>query len=201
MGFKTGWVCVRGLDKAAVLERLGLEESEETGSWMDFDWSGGEMPDGWTVIVTPYGELPSRGQLEALSAAGEVLTCELHETVMCSMAQGFREGRLLWTLEHDVQSKGHDKYHLAAMGELPPSFAEIRDRLLAEQKAADAENQKVDYIFDGPAELVFALCGFRADGADIPNEPEMTLLEPAGRSPAAPSPSGKSFFARLFGGR
>lgn len=199
MSIKTGWTCVRGLEKAAVLETLGLDEAEETGAWIEFDLCGGELPGGWIVVVGPYGELPPRADLEALSTKGEVLTCEIHEGVMCSMAQGFREGRLIWSVEHDVQSKGHGLSHLAAEGEPPPAFEEIKARLLAKQEAEGGEEAGVDYVFEAPAELVYGLCGFRADGANMANEPIMTELTRAGRSAPRPRAGSKSLLGWLFG--
>lgn len=200
MSIETGCLCVRGLAKAEVLERLGLEEAGETGAWIDFDLSGGEMPGGWVVVVTPYGDLPARPLLEALSANGEVLACEVHEGVMHSRAQGFSAGRFVWSVEHDVGRKA-GIYDLTPEGEPPPAFAEIKARLVARQDEKGGKDAGTDYIFDGPAELVYALCGFRADGADMPDEPTMTSLEKAGGAAASGPGAGKSWLARLFGRR
>ena len=198
VGIRAGWVCVRGLAKAEVFERLGLEEAEETGSWMDFNLSGAELQSGWVVVVTPEGELPPRADLEALSATGEVFTCEISDTVMHSIAEGYSAGRFVWSVEHDVGRKA-GIYDLVAEGELPSAFAEIEARLVAQQDAEGGEEAGVDYIFGAPMDLVYALCGFRADGETMADEPQMTLLERAEGSAAPGKRSGKSFLGWLFG--
>jgi hypothetical protein len=53
-------------------------------------------------------------------------------------------------------------------GELPVSFASIRDRLRSAQEAAGGRDADVDYTFSVPIELAEALTGFRHD-IDLPN--------------------------------
>ena len=198
MGIKAAWLAVRGLPKAEVLRRLGLVETEETAGWDEFALSCVERPGGWTVVLMDVGELPERPALEALSEAGEVLTCEISETVMAGEAQGFAGGRRVWRVLHDGGSKGVD--HLQVDGEPPAELEPIRARLTAKQN--EDRQKRVDYLFDAPADLVFALCGFRANGPDMPDEPVMTVLEPVD----LPAPAGRGggplkALARLFGGR
>ena len=198
MGIRAAWLAVRGLPKAEVLQRLGLVETENTAGWIDFALSCVERPGGWTVVLMDLGDLPERPVLEALSEAGEVLTCEISETVMVGEAQGFAGGRRLWRVLHDGGFKGVD--HLQVDGAPPAEWEPIKVRLTALQD--DDRSDMTDYLFEAPAALVFALCGFRADGTDMPDEPVMTVLQRTGRPAPAPGGGGVlKALARLFGGR
>lgn len=79
---------------------------------------------------------------------------------MYSRASGWKDGRRVWSITHDLQ-RGNG--HLEAEGDVPPVFAPVRDRLIAEQLSRD----HADYIFDVPVEVAKALTGFRHD-RDIP---------------------------------
>jgi hypothetical protein len=197
MGVKAAWLAARGLPKAEVLHRLGLAETEETAGWEEFALSCVERPGGWTVVLMNLGDLPKRAALEALSEAGEVLICEISETVMAGEAQGFAGGRWLWRVLHDGGSKGAD--HLQVDGQPPVEFEAIKARLTAMQD--DDQDDMIDYLFDAPADLVFALCGFRANGSDMPDAPTMTVLERVGRPAQAGGGGPLKALARLFGAR
>ena len=76
---------------------------------------------------------------------------------MVSLARGYAAGRRVWDVVYD-SSKGRED--LATEGTLPPSFAEVRDRLTAE---LHADEHGSDYLFDVPADLSKAITGFRHD--------------------------------------
>ena len=107
-----------------------------------------------------------------LSAGGEAMLFVLSETVMYSMVQGYADGEGLWSIEHDGGGKG--VLHLDIVGSPPAELGAVRGRLMALQVEEGGEDADVDHVFGIPAELVSALCGFRVDGADLP---QMTLLD------------------------
>jgi hypothetical protein len=104
--------------------------------------------------------------LEKLSLNCEVITCFVEEHVMVSSASAWQNGKELWSILHDAQN-GIE--HLETTGELPATFAAIRENLESEQAAAArqaATGKKgvgVDYIFDIPVSMAQALTNFRYD--------------------------------------
>ena len=71
--------------------------------------------------------------LQRLSAGCEVVTGDVEEHVMVSIAIGWKDGQRVWSVTHDAQ---RDIEHLQTEGELPAAFTSIRDRLRFEQQAA-----------------------------------------------------------------
>jgi hypothetical protein len=192
-------MAVKGLDKASLLERLGFVETGETGEWHEVCPAFTERPGGWGVVLVEFGDLPKRAELEALSQGGEVLTCEVSETVMYSEAQGFAAGRRVWMVASDPDANA--PHGLVVEGEPPAPFEEVKARQLARQAEDDAANNPgpgVDYVFDIPPDLVYALTGFRANGPPMEDEPAMAELERIAPSKGERRPG---FLARLFGGR
>lgn len=102
--------------------------------------------------------------LQRLSSLGEVISCFVEDHVVSSVASGWKDGKLDWSVTHNSE-KG--RFHLQVEGQVPSSFAQIRERLTAAQNAEGGEKSDVDYIYDAPAELALNLTGFRHD-QDVP---------------------------------
>ena len=199
MGCSQSWLAVRGKRSTAVLETLGLRGTGTREEIAESPIVGAELPNGWYLVVADRSGHPlMRDQtLQRLSAGCEVVTGDVEEHVMVSIATGWKEGQRVWSLTHDAQ---RDMEHLQTEGELPAAFAGIRDRLRSEQQAAGGRKAEVDYIFDLPVELAATLTGYRHD-ADIPGagaEPFEVLVETL--SSASASTGRPSFLKRLFGG-
>ncbi|RJS16008.1 hypothetical protein DRW03_32110 [Corallococcus sp. H22C18031201] len=92
-----------------------------------------------------------------LSKQGEVLQCVADETCMGSSARGYRGGAMLWRVEHNASES---RFNIEATGTLPPCYLEIRQRLLAKQRA---QGRGVDYVFSLPIEICETLTGYRYD--------------------------------------
>ena len=200
MGIRLAWMAVRGVGKATLLERLGYVETGETGDWHEVVPAFTERPGGWGVLLVEEGELPEREALEALSQEAEVITCEISETVMYSETQGFSGGRLAWRVVHDGGSKG--VYDLTVQGQPPEPFEATRARIVTEQDEKGGEKAGADYVFDLPADFVYALTGFRANGSPMEDEPVMAELErfaPAQGRASSKAERRPGFLARLFG--
>jgi hypothetical protein len=185
MGIRATWIAVRGVDEADVFERLGFIDTGEAADDDGLELSYTQAPGGWLIIFCPEREAPPAEKVEALSVGGQAIICTVSETVMYSEARGYENGRALWSIEHDGGEQGCD--HLDVAGAPPPEFGPIRDRLTARQAEEDAGEAMTDYVFDIPAELTYALCGYRGDGQAMPGgSPEMTLLRNVdARRPAA----------------
>jgi hypothetical protein len=199
MGYSQSWLAVKGKPPTAVLETLGLRGTGTREENAESPIVGAELPSGWYLVVTGRsGHRLMRDQtLQRLSAGCEVVTGDVEEHVMVSVATGWRDGQRVWTVTHDAQ---RDMEHLQTEGDLPAAFASIRDRLRSEQQKAGGRKADVDYIFDVPVELAQTLTGYRHD-ADIPGagtDPFEVLVETS--SSASASTGRPSFLKRLFGG-
>ena len=95
--------------------------------------------------------------VQRLSAGCEVITADVEEHVMVSVATGWKDGQRVWSVTHDAQ---REMEHLQAEGELPAVFTSIRDRLRAEQQEAGGRRADVDHLFDVPVELAQTLTGY-----------------------------------------
>lgn len=180
MGARLGWLAVEGLDKAALLARLGLGECGVTSDELTSPLVCGEFPGGWLVLVTDDIGL-DLDQLQAVAAAdGLALACEIEEHVMFSRLRGFRGGAQIWSVVHDPDDGARD---VSVEGEPPPPFADLRATLAAEQ-AEDGDPQ-VDYMFDLPIRLGEQLCGYTHDR---PMPVVWSILERPRRGRAAEPP-------------
>lgn len=199
MGYSQSWLAVRGKPPAVVLETLGLRGTGTREEIAESPIVGAELPTGWYLVVAGRsGHRLMRDQtLQRLSAGCEVVTGDVEEHVMVSVATGWKEGQRVWSVTHDAQ---RDMEHLQTEGELPAAFTSIRDRFRSEQQTAGGSKADVDYIFDVPVELAKTLTGYRHD-ADIPGagaDPYEVLVETS--SDASASTGWPSLLKRLFGG-
>ena len=193
MGYAQSWLAVKGKPPEAVLETLGLRGTGAREAIAGSPVVGAELPSGWYLVVADgSGHRLMRDPIvQRLSAGCEVITTDVEEHVMVSVATGWKDGQRVWSVTHDAQ---RDMEHLHAEGELPAVFPSIRDRLRAEQQEAGGRRADVDHLFDVPVELAQTLTGYRHD-ADIPGavaEPFEVLVETS-------STEKPSLLKRLFG--
>jgi hypothetical protein len=129
VGFSQSWVAVRGKSRAVVLETLGLTATGTREEIAESPLVGAALPDGWYLVVANRAgdALMREPMLARLSRGAEVVTCDVEEHVMVSVASGWRDGRRAWVVGHDGQESVE---HLTAEGRTPPGFEAIRDRLL-----------------------------------------------------------------------
>ena len=164
MGYALDWVSVSGLTKDEVLSRLGLID---TGEAIDYLSRGGFMwamtPDGRVIVATEqYGWLtPER--LSQLSEGASLVAARAEDNDCTSAAWGYRGGQQVWSVTHDNPEEYGVIGGLELDGDVPAELATIRARLEAERSASDDE--RVDYIFDVPNELVATLGGWAPESA------------------------------------
>jgi hypothetical protein len=189
MGYAISWLAVRGKSPEEVRRLLGLIPTGRYGEPLDSLITAALLPGGWFLVLLadPAHEFLRQGTPERISADCEVVTAAVEEHVMASLAEGWKAGRRVWSLDHQSE-KGIE--HLEAGGTPPESFAGIRSKAFERQRGEEAGD--VDYIFDVPLQVAQSLTGFKHDegGPD-----RFEILERSGRSRWG------GFWNRLFGRR
>lgn len=161
MGFSLSWLAVRGKSREDILAELRLTGTGQFEEMAESPLVGAHLPGGWYLVVDDHSEKYwwESGTPRALSAGCEVVFCMVEEHVMYSVAHAWKDGQQLWAVEHDCE-KGLK--HLDVQGGTPSFFDAMRTDLLRKQEAA-GEKARVDYVFDGPVDLAFAVTGYRHD--------------------------------------
>ena len=162
MGFNISWLGFSGKSRDEVLAALHLTD---TGIWdeaCESPISVASVPNGWTIVWFnrfdhPFAEDAS---LRLFSQGCVVVAVHVHEGIMFSGLEVYRDGAPVWSVTHNAQE---GMYNLTTDGVLPEPFTEIRARLTAEQNREGGEKAKVDCMFDIPVEAANALAGFRHD--------------------------------------
>lgn len=162
MGSSLSWVAVQGRQPEVVLAQFGLRATGRYQEAPEAPTVGVKLSGGWYIVVANRCDFPfvHRRALRRLALASEVVMCTVEEHVMYSAAIGWADGREVWSVDHDARQGIR---HLDACGALPPAFAEIRDRLEADQEAHGGDQPRVDFVFDVPVTLAERLTGFRHD--------------------------------------
>jgi len=193
MGLSLSWLAVRGGTRESVLGTLGLRWTGLREEIQESEITGVELPTGWYIVANSrdYPSFMNDRTLAQLSTSAEVITCFLEEHIMCSSAEGWQSGRRVWLLLHDGQRSIE---HLEMKGNFPPIFADIHNRLRAEQDAAGGRKAPIDHIFDIPLELAEAITGYRHD-REIPELGD-TPFEVLAMTAASPR---RSWLRRLLG--
>lgn len=138
----------------AVHQIFRVRATGQRGTFPEHRFSGTMLPTDWYLVCQWKHEF-SNTEMQKLSQSGEVVGCFVEEHVMVSKAAGWKDGRQLWSVTHELEK---DSKHLDVQGTPPSQFARIRDDLFAKQTAGDC-----DYIFDIPVALAADLTGFRYD--------------------------------------
>ena len=165
MGFKICWLGFFGRSRDEVLAVLHLTDTGVVEGVPESPISVTSVPNGWTIVWLnrfdhPFAEDAS---LRLFSQGCTVIAVHVHEGIMFSGVELYRDGKPVWSVTHNAQEGTYD---LQTEGSLPEAFAEIRARLTGEQDHEDRVDAEVDFIFDIPVELAMTLTGFRHDQWD-----------------------------------
>ena len=149
MGFALSWLGVKSVSPRIVQEALELTGTGRFEEIPDSALTGVDLPSGWYLVIANNQppEFFVDSAVERLSTLGYVVICFVEEHVMYSSAAGWKRGRQVWSILHDVQ-KG--VAHLEARGDLPSNFSTIRDRLRASQEAAVARTPTLTILSTFP---------------------------------------------------
>ena len=195
MGQSVSWVAVKGMTPQAVQNALTLRGTGAREEGVpESDITGTVLPGDWYLVVSQRDglRLTEDVTLNRLSGMAEVVMCFVEEHVMYSFAACWRNGQRIWSVHHDSED-GIES--LVVKGQLPDSFAQIRDKLFAEQAAAGGKKAKVDCIFAIPVELAQSLTDYRYDEDPIELcKDGFEVLVSTG-----PTKDERSWWRRLFG--
>jgi len=156
------WLAVKGKAAEAVRSDLDLRAGMAITRPRRFALEGATSDAGWYLIVADARDhrLIQAPVLTKLSAGCEVLTCTVDERSLSSAATGWRDGRRLWSVTYEGEESPGD---VVAEGDLPVTFAIIRQELTAKSKAEDAGDLPLDPLFEIPIEAVRNAVGYRPD--------------------------------------
>lgn len=175
MSFSLVWFAAQGIGKDAFLERAQFEDTGEVDEYFEHDHSGGELPDGWYVILSSEMGLLEPAKLAKWSEGARVVAVALHEDAESSLATEWRDGKLAWSASYDG-AEGCDR--LDVEGALPAVFEELMQEADSAQAESEGDGGGVNFVFDIPLDLAAEITGFRHDelGFDDDIEP-FTVLE------------------------
>ncbi|HEY1122925.1 MAG TPA: hypothetical protein VGE67_15040 [Haloferula sp.] len=135
---------------------------------------------------------------ELIAQAPEAITCFVEEHVMASGAAAWKNGKEIWSVDHESE-KGI--FHLDIKGTPPEALAGIARSSRAEQEAEGGESSDVDLTFDVPVALVESLVGFRHDGnVDYGDRDPWSTCETSHRSVRNTIKKSGCFSVLLLGG-
>src|SRR5262249_8202737 len=145
MGFSVSWLAIRGKEQRTVLRELSLTETAGKEWLPKSEVVRWYLASGWYIVFyNAVGVLGLEATSLALTSLGaEVVTCEVEEHAMVSVASGWQNGIQLWHILHDSEC---GLSHLDTAGLLPPGFAEIRDAQRAKQDAYRVAPDVDDYF-------------------------------------------------------
>jgi len=165
VGFKISWLGFSGKSQDEVFAALHLTYTGTVKEVPESPISVTNIPNGWTIVWFNQFDHPfaEDASLRLFSQGCAVVAVHVHEGIMFSGVELYRDGGPVWSVTHNAQE---GMYDLQTEGALPEAFAEICARLSGEQDREGGVNAKVDYIFDIPVELAMTLSGFRHDQWD-----------------------------------
>lgn len=176
MSINLTWFAIQGVDPETFLERAGFEDTGEPDEYYEAETCGGQMPDGWYVLVTEKMGLVDPAKLKQWSAGGRLIACVVYEGAMNSLAMEWRDGKQVWSVFWDGSA---EEKQLQVEGQLPESFEAIKTDITNLQAEADRDGGEVDLVFELPLDLAEEITGFRHDQAGFDEDiPVFNVLEP-----------------------
>ena len=160
MGWSFSWIAVEPSAEKALIERFGLNETDETSEMADFPLSVMRLP-GWYVLHWDHEDvLVDQDLLRELSAHGRVVAVFLEEHVMVSSAEEWHKGERVWGAVHNSEL---DLLHIGTEGRLPEAYADIHRRVFSEQEESGGAKADVDHIIEIPLALAKHVVGYQHD--------------------------------------
>ena len=162
MGFRICYIAAQmSLDD--VVEGLSFELGEKTDEQpFDDDWIAHQQETGFTILWSGdegYAFRQSK-RLAELSNRACVYSAQISETVMCSDAVCYENGKEHWRIMHQGFD-GQLEKNTSILGAALPEFEQEMER---QRAAAAAEtSDDVDYFFDVPVNVLQKKIGFRYD--------------------------------------
>jgi hypothetical protein len=183
------WFGVRGKTAEQICADLDVRAGMAVTRPRRFALEGAMSDAGWYLVVADGLDhrLIQEPVLTRLSAGCEVLACTADERNLFSAASGWRDGRRLWSVRYAGEDSPGE---VVAEGELPFTYAPLRDEFVAKSQADDAGDLLLDPLFEIPIDMLNRVVGYRPDEPSRAFDGRFVLLE-------AINPTLKQ---RLFGG-
>ncbi|GCE82490.1 hypothetical protein [Komagataeibacter diospyri] len=160
-----------GINRVTVCARMGLTDtSTPQDDTRPAPTAIGSLPDGWTVVLCndPAMARAHAARLATYSAGATVVTCMVDERRYESVTCFHHDGTQIWSVIHHGQGAGpHD---LTITGTPPALLHETIAAMDREETESGYPPGMLDFYFDIPVEVMFALTGFRycqRDYADV----------------------------------
>ncbi|MFL5297903.1 MAG: hypothetical protein ACJ798_16120 [Phenylobacterium sp.] len=169
----SAWIGVRGLERWEALERLRLVDTGRAADVQNDLLALTESPKGWTIIRSLKFAYPTHKRLAKLSLGADVVAALFQVGVGVSGAEGWRGGRMTWSVSHQVWNGVYD---LVVKGDPPSVLRDIDLQQRDYQDRAGGTPADGDFVFMTPLFLAREVCGyFPTEGSEL----DFTALEPA----------------------
>lgn len=183
MGFAISWLAVKGKSPEVLVHELGLAPTGDTADYGEAMFTGRTLPSGWFLLVMNQCDhkfvMPK--SLGPLSAGCEIVACSIEEHVMVCTSSLWRNGAVVWHIEHDAQ-KSID--HISTFGQLPDGYTEIEREFAEQQKLAGGKEADTDYFSEIPLQTANAIVGFKHDEAGL-DDKDFEVFKSEASSPRA----------------
>ena len=179
MDFDTSYYKFHGVDRAELLDALGLCDTGQADTLNEAPYAIADLPHGWFVIRTNNDSgLISDYDRRTLCREGRLITCDIGMVDPLSQAAGYEAGEERWVVLHD--GRDGDRLALDVRGDAPDALAPLRKRAFAAAlREEEVDPRGPDSMLDVPLELIKAETGFRHDRPqDIHPMPVFTWLRP-----------------------
>ena len=159
MGFSLSWLAVNKLSEDAIISALGLRKTGKSDEVPD--WEISYMEQGaWCFVFLNHDDIESvkPSWVQTLSKSTEVISVFVEEHVMYSRASCWKDGKRVWSVEHDNERGG--LADVRSEGLVPASYQAILSELLQRLKE---DPEPCDYLFDAPTMLAQDITSYKHD--------------------------------------
>ena len=178
MGWSLSWVAVSSRPRDVLMKELGFEDTGEAAQPGTSEFVGGQLPNGWYVVVlNGFGhQIVEPASLKSLSREASVVACSESEQTNTSFALSYQDGEPVWELMHQLGEGGNE---LEVEGSPPEALKEIREA------ASEAHAREgYDAAFSIPGRVAGSVCGY-GFGGESGQDVRFTRLK-LSESPPAP---------------
>lgn len=173
MEFDVSYYKFHGVDRAALIDALGLRDTGTPDPAGEAPYAIADLPNGWFVIrVDNDSGLLADYDRKTLVREGKLVTCDVGSVDPVSQAQGYEAGEERWSVVHD--GRGGEMLALEIRGEAPPAVPALHKAAFAATRAMMDQGtvQGSSPMLDVPLAVVKSVTGFRHD------EPQLVSPEP-----------------------
>lgn len=186
MGYSVNYVAAR-LRVETMADSLGLIRQSASRHMPERQsWIAQSRMTGWTIFFTRKANYIAKNvkALHAMSIKGDVICCEVIDTVNYTSAEYLKDGQTLWRIQH---SGSEDPDNLTVKGGTPSIFDDIKNHHIK----AQSDDPDVDHIYEIPLGVARHYLNFRHD-----EEPADGLFESYW---IVDLPKSKGLLSRFFG--